>query len=186
MKRVLTLVVMVVVGLALNSCQFLKRNVAVMRDTVSTARADDVMVEKGKLGTETQTAESEHVGEATSRGGSYIVQKGETLSGIARKHGVSVAELRAANRMTGTDEKIRSGQTLVIPGGSGHATVGAVATKTHTGGGGYTIKPGDTLSGIAARHHTTVSAILKANGLSAGQADRIRDGQVLKMPAGKR
>lgn len=182
MKRVLTSVTMVVAGLALNACQLLKKNVAVMRDTVSTARADDVMVEQGKPGTGGQTAAPEHAGEA----GSYTVQKGETLSGIARKHGISVAELRAANRMTGTDEKIRTGQTLVIPGGSGHATVGAVAAKTHTGGGSYTIQPGDTLSGIAARHHTTVSAILKANGLSDGQADRIRDGQVLRMPAGKR
>lgn len=44
----------------------------------------------------------------------------------------------------------------------------------------YTVRPGDTLSGIAARHGTTVAAIVKANGIKDPRT--IRPGQVLIIP----
>ncbi|WP_292661609.1 LysM peptidoglycan-binding domain-containing protein [Nitratifractor sp.] len=44
----------------------------------------------------------------------------------------------------------------------------------------YTIEAGDTLSGIAWRHHSSVKAIEKANGLSADTL--LRPGQKLKIP----
>ncbi len=50
------------------------------------------------------------------------------------------------------------------------------------GGPTYTVQPGDTLIGIAAKLHTTVAAIQSANGLSPTAI--IRVGQVLKIPAG--
>jgi spore germination protein YaaH len=43
----------------------------------------------------------------------------------------------------------------------------------------YNVKSGDSLSTIAAKYHTTVSKIKKANGL---RSDLIRIGQVLKIP----
>ncbi|MCB1208424.1 MAG: LysM peptidoglycan-binding domain-containing protein [Verrucomicrobiales bacterium] len=43
----------------------------------------------------------------------------------------------------------------------------------------YTIKKGDTLSGIARRYGTTVSKIKAANGL---KSDLIRDGKTLRIP----
>jgi LysM repeat protein len=43
----------------------------------------------------------------------------------------------------------------------------------------YKVKSGDSLSTIAAKYHTTVSKIKKANGL---RSDLIRIGQVLKIP----
>jgi membrane-bound lytic murein transglycosylase D len=42
-----------------------------------------------------------------------VVRKGDTLSGIARRHGVRLGELRKANRLSGS--LIRPGQKLVIP-----------------------------------------------------------------------
>jgi murein DD-endopeptidase MepM/ murein hydrolase activator NlpD len=47
--------------------------------------------------------------------GAYTVQSGDTLSGISRKTGVSVAALKEANGMN--DGLIRIGQTLKVPGG---------------------------------------------------------------------
>jgi murein DD-endopeptidase MepM/ murein hydrolase activator NlpD len=47
-------------------------------------------------------------------GGSYKVESGDTLTGVARKHGVSVASLKQANGIE--DGNIRIGQTLRIPG----------------------------------------------------------------------
>lgn len=56
-------------------------------------------------------------------GGSYTIQSGDTLGKIARKAGVSVSALAAANNMT-TQKPLKIGQTLTIPGGS------AVASST--------------------------------------------------------
>jgi LysM repeat protein len=50
----------------------------------------------------------------------------------------------------------------------------AMATRT------YTVKPGDTLSAIAARFGTTVQAIAQLNGIT--NPSLIRPGQVLKIP----
>ena len=49
----------------------------------------------------------------TAAKGGYTVQSGDTLSGIARKTGVPVADIKSANGMK--DGFLRVGQTLVIP-----------------------------------------------------------------------
>lgn len=43
----------------------------------------------------------------------HVVQKGETLTAIAKEYGVTVADLKKANSLTGDD--IRVGQKLTIP-----------------------------------------------------------------------
>ncbi len=54
--------------------------------------------------------------EARSAGsGVHNVRKGETLSGIARKYGVSLADLKDANDI-GKTRKLKKGEVLVIPG----------------------------------------------------------------------
>ena len=50
---------------------------------------------------------------ATGDGKEHVIQKGETLSSIAKTYGVTVGDLRKANNVTGSDIKI--GQKLVIP-----------------------------------------------------------------------
>ncbi|WP_279481455.1 M23 family metallopeptidase [Aureimonas sp. SK2] len=56
---------------------------------------------------------------SSSRSASVKVEPGDSLLGIARRTGVSVADLRAANGLSG--DNIRIGQTLVVPGGSAPA-----------------------------------------------------------------
>ncbi|UXI66905.1 N-acetylmuramoyl-L-alanine amidase [Tahibacter amnicola] len=53
---------------------------------------------------------------AKARGGEHIVSRGETLSGIAVQHGVSLGSLRAANRIA-EDGAVRVGDVLSIPSG---------------------------------------------------------------------
>ncbi len=48
-----------------------------------------------------------------ARGPTHVVRAGETLGGIARQHGVSVAALKRANGLSGT--LIRKGQRLKLP-----------------------------------------------------------------------
>ena len=56
----------------------------------------------------------------------------------------------------------------------------AAAAPTVVAATTYIVRPGDTLSAIAARHGTTVSAIASANGIA--DPDRIRIGQLLRIP----
>lgn len=49
-------------------------------------------------------------------GMSYTVQSGDTLSGIAKKTGAKLSDIRNANKIS-DDTKIRVGQTLFIPQG---------------------------------------------------------------------
>ncbi|GGD87154.1 hypothetical protein GCM10011390_02290 [Aureimonas endophytica] len=53
---------------------------------------------------------------AAATPGRITVEPGDTLTAVARRAGVSVAELRAANGMT--DDTVRLGQKLVLPGGA--------------------------------------------------------------------
>ncbi len=94
----------------------------------------------------------------------YTVRRGDTLSGIAARHGTTVAAIMRANGLGST--VIYSGQRLVIPGTSGNAASSGTSGSTGTGQS-YTVRRGDTLSGIAARHGTTVAAIMQANGLGS-------------------
>jgi LysM repeat protein len=56
----------------------------------------------------------------------------------------------------------------------------AAAAPTVVAATSYVVRPGDTLSAIAARHGTTVSALAAANQIS--DPDRIRIGQLLRIP----
>ncbi|AQS41396.1 MAG: Peptidase M23 family protein [Candidatus Tokpelaia hoelldobleri] len=62
---------------------------------------------------------------ATTAGKIYIVQSGDTLSGIASRHGVTQAAVKKTNNMQ--TDMVKTGQKLVIPGGGAQAQV---AVKT--------------------------------------------------------
>uniref|UniRef100_Q11HD1 Peptidase M23B n=2 Tax=Phyllobacteriaceae TaxID=69277 RepID=Q11HD1_CHESB len=62
-----------------------------------------------------------------SAGGSYRVDSGDTLYGIARKTGVSVSQLKEANGLS--DGAIRIGQNLVIPGSGAAVSASAPAQQ---------------------------------------------------------
>lgn len=64
-------------------------------------------------------------------------------------------------------------------------TVSPKAAAVGTSGGTYTVQPGDTLSGIAKKHLGDGNAYMKiydANRDQLSDPDKIKPGQVLKMP----
>jgi len=64
----------------------------------------------------------------TATSGTYVVQRSDTLSSIAYRHGVSVQALASANNIHNTD-LIYSGQRLVIPAVGTTATSGSASGK---------------------------------------------------------
>jgi LysM repeat protein len=44
----------------------------------------------------------------------YVVQRGDNLSGIALRHGISLKDLRQANRLS-RDRLLQPGERLIIP-----------------------------------------------------------------------
>lgn len=99
----------------------------------------------------------------------HVVQAGENLFRISLRYGTTVQAIMAANNLTSTT--IYVGQRLVIPGSwtppSGPSFV-------------YVVRPGDTLTAIAWRFGTSVTAIARLNGLV--NPSYIYVGQRLQIP----
>ncbi|WP_235919060.1 peptidoglycan DD-metalloendopeptidase family protein [Aureimonas psammosilenae] len=68
------------------------------------------------LGTPPQTLRAPSQRMAASTPGRIAVEPGDTLFAVAKRAGVTVAELKAANNMT--DDTVRLGQKLILPGGA--------------------------------------------------------------------
>lgn len=129
----------------------------------------------------------------------YIVKSGDTLSGIASRNGMSLAQIMALNPQITNPNGLRVGQSVNVSGGAtmgqggvrpigvinastlaatfsagatnnnyGGASYGARITgggvRPITGSGGtYTVKSGDSLSSIAARHGLTLAQLRTFN-----------------------
>jgi LysM repeat protein len=98
--------------------------------------------------------------------GAYVVQPGDTLSGIAVAFDVSVEALTAVNGLDDEDY-IYIGQRLAIPSSGASISSGRSAggTGTITARPPYVVEDGDTLYSIAGRYGTDVDAIAKLNGI---------------------
>ena len=97
----------------------------------------------------------------------YTVKAGDTLSEIAARFGTTYQVLAQLNGISDPD-RIYPGQTLRIPSG-------AQASAQY-----YTIRSGDTLSGIAARFGTTVKKLQELNQIS--DPDKIYAGSRIRIP----
>lgn len=93
----------------------------------------------------------------------WVVERGQTLRGIANQTGVHVSVIAAANGIAEPYD-VRVGQRLVIP-----------RQRTHT------VKSGETLGHIAERYGVPSRQIAVANSLPASGA--VRSGQRLIIPA---
>lgn len=82
----------------------------------------------------------------------YTVKSGDTLSSIAERTGQSVSELAQKNGISDIN-RLSVGQVIETAGTSENGT--------------YTVKSGDTLSGIAEKYGTTVGRLMQINHLSS-------------------
>lgn len=140
-----------------------------------------LVIYKGGGGPSSSAASSS--GSSTSSGsqsasptGTYTVKSGDTLSGIATRHGVTVAQLKQWNNLTSNNIKI--GQKLKVNSSSSSSS-----TPSSSGSGDYTtytVKSGDSFYNIA-KNYPGVSAqdIMNFNGLSSS---KIKPGMKIKIP----
>ena len=100
--------------------------------------------------------------------GAYVVQPGDTLSGIAARAGVSPASLASANGLD-LNGVLISGTVLHLSGAGIAApasTTVPVSMTTTTTTSSYVVQPGDTLTAIAARAGVSPASLAAANGLA--------------------
>lgn len=83
----------------------------------------------------------------------HVVQRGDTLSAIARRYGTTVQALMSYNGLRTTT--IYVGQRILIPNSQPDPTYPIT----------YVVQPGDTLAKIAARYGATVQALMQVNNL---------------------
>jgi beta-lactamase class A len=105
----------------------------------------------------------------------YLIQPGDTLSGISSSTGVAVDKLATLNSIKDPNVII-AGQTLSL---TTSASAGAAAPAA-SGPASYTVKAGDTVWDIAQANGVKVDDLVQLNGL--GNADVLAVGQVLHLP----
>jgi len=141
----------------------------------------------------------------TAKTTTYTVAAGDSLSSVAHKFHLSVAEIQSLNNIK-DPKKIHVGQKLLLPGeldlnaAVPAATAKKAAAKSKVtapsapsvaapasqspqeGTDKYVVKSGDSLSHIASHFKTTVDSICTANGITA--KSKLVIGQKLIIPAG--
>jgi len=98
--------------------------------------------------------------------GIYTVKRGDSLSVIAQRYNVSLAELKSVNSLS--SNTIHVAQELTIP------RIGAGEPEEHT------VRRGETLSEIAQQYQVSLGSLRQVN---SSTNDRIIVGQILKIPA---
>ena len=115
---------------------------------------------------------------------SYVVQMGDSLGGLAARWGVSIEALAAVNSIANPNLLV-VGDRLLIPRGPAAGATAATPIATSapvvaSGGGTYTVQPGDSVGALAVRWGTTSARIAQASGLS--NQNVIVVGQQLRIP----
>jgi soluble lytic murein transglycosylase-like protein len=103
----------------------------------------------------------------SSSGGAYVVQPGDTLTGIASRAGLSPDSLAAANGLD-VNGVLVSGTVLHLSGGAAMVPASStvpVSTTSSSSSGAYVVQPGDTLTAIANRAGLSMRSLAAANGL---------------------
>ena len=137
-------------------------------------------------------------------GGNYKVKRGETVSQIATRHGISATELMRINGIRSA-RGLRAGETLKLPDGASEGKGGAevldaapieeiqvaknddakpastrkASNLSRGAKASYTVKSGDTLFDIAKAHKVSVADLQSWN--NKGRRERLKVGESLQV-----
>ena len=112
----------------------------------------------------------------------YQVRRGDTLSAIASRLGVSTSRLAQANGIADPNHVV-AGTWLRKPSGSGGSGASGSGGGSSSGSSGqvHVVRVGETLSGIAGQFHLSTAALVQANRIT--NPDRVYVGTRLTIPA---
>jgi len=146
------------------------------------------------------TASAANPTATNSATGKYMVKGGDTLSGIARAHGVDVDALKTANGLSGSN--IRIGQSIVIPAAGAETpdNLSTASIPTKAGPKSYTPPVKTAGDSVAAKTNADVASIAPAasgigkfrwpargqviTGFAKTENGKRNDGIDISMPAG--
>lgn len=145
-------------------------------------RAQTILVPVRGRGSVAMDVAEEPALPASPNPGSHVVQRGETLFGVARRYGLSAAQLTEAN--PGIDINLKVGQLIQLPSNAAAAREtdfiqqASSRTKQSARPIRYTVKRGDTLHAIAQRFEVSL-ADLKAWNPACRKNGKVLAGQTL-------
>lgn len=127
-----------------------------------------------------------------SPGQSFTVDRGDTLYGLSRRHGVSVAELMEVNGLN--NPNLKPGQTLYLPQGysvqpnrepsrrvaTSRPPVAVPPAVQSSYEGSHTMRQGESLYAISKSYGVTVAQLQQANGITDPRS--VPAGTVLRVP----
>ena len=133
---------------------------------------DEKIVEKSKV--------IESLPASTNNSKLVIVQKGDSLEKIAKRHNVSVVALKKANGLS--SEMLSIGQKLKIPNPS-EQTIAPTQTQNATVSQKvyHTVKSGDSPWKIAKQYDVKVDQLLKLNNLDEDKARNLKIGDKIRV-----
>ena len=139
--------------------------------------APEPLTARAYAGPTSATAKVDVVGTAAAARSvkTHVVARGDTVSAIAAAHGVRTADVLTWNGLSWRSV-IHPGDVLRL-GPKAARTDAAPPAKAPAAASTYTVRRGDTLWSIAARHDVSVSTLSRANGL--GGSTTIHPGQKL-------
>ena len=144
----------------------------------------DAVALSGKVVTnkQTESAQTPETNVTVSNTGYYTVKGGDTLSRIAGQFNTTVNKLATLNDIRNVN-RIYVGQRLLVRQPAEQqqqqTTPKRTETNTTTNSNTYTVKSGDTLSGIAGKFNTTYTQLAQLNHIS--NPNVIHVGQVLTL-----
>ncbi len=119
---------------------------------------------------------------------SHRVNKGDSLSAIAKEYDLSISRIQEANNLEST--KILIGQRLIIPNGPAKVRNSAAENKAPKSGAPeisgptqgtpevHVVKKGDSLIKVANRYHLPLREVREMNGI---KGSKLKVGQVLRL-----
>lgn len=135
---------------------------------IKTIEAHDLTQYDGDVKEKPTGAKPANKKPSNSKAKVYTVKKGDTLSAIAVKYGVTVKQLQSLNGIKDKNQ-IYAGQKIKLPG----TATASPAKKYHT------VKSGDTVSELSVKYKTTTAKIKQLNGLK--DVNKIFIGQKLRV-----
>ncbi len=120
------------------------------------------------IGASSETSAPPSSSSTSSSSTTYTVKAGDTLSEIALKHSTSVSNLKSWNNISGSiiypkQVLIVSKTSATVDNNSSSSSSNSSSNNSSSASDTYTVKAGDTLSGIAQKYNVTVSQLMSWN-----------------------